>query len=185
MKREHSLRRRLRSLEALSEAIAAMKSLSAHHFRGARSALPAAHAYRDGIDQALAAIGVHQMETPGDADAILLIAADLGLCGGYNSKLASAAVDHHARHSAAREAAESKARWREQEGQVAALAAQLKTAATRAQAAEAQLTRVQQRVNAQMSSTAVALDKAESGMTRMAAQLDQVAAQAAEGEGSA
>ncbi len=102
MKREHSLRRRLRSLETLSEAVAAMKSLSAHHFRSARSALPAAHAYQDGIDRALAAMAVHQIETPGDAVAILLIAADLGLCGGYNSKLASAAVAHHARRSAAR-----------------------------------------------------------------------------------
>jgi F-type H+-transporting ATPase subunit gamma len=102
MKREHSLRRRLRSLETLSEAVGAMKSLSAHHFRSARAALPAARAYRQGIDDALAAIGLHQRESPGDASAILLVATDLGLCGGYNSQLAAAAIDDHTRLNASR-----------------------------------------------------------------------------------
>ena len=80
----------------------AMKSLSAHHFRSARAALPAAHAYRQGIDDALAVIGLHQRKWPGDATAILVIAADLGLCGGYNSQLAAAAIDHHGRLNARR-----------------------------------------------------------------------------------
>jgi F-type H+-transporting ATPase subunit gamma len=102
MKREHSLRRRLRSLETLSEAVGAMKSLSAHHLRSARAALPAARAYRQGIDDALAVIGLHQRESPGDAPAILLVAADLGLCGGYNSQLAAAALDYHGRLNARR-----------------------------------------------------------------------------------
>jgi len=100
MKREHSLRRRLHSLETLSEAIGAMKSLSALHFRSARTALPAAHAYRDGIEQALAATGLHQSEATGNA--ILLIAADLGLCGGYYSQAAAARLEHHQRLAAHR-----------------------------------------------------------------------------------
>jgi F-type H+-transporting ATPase subunit gamma len=100
MKRERSLRRRLHSLETLSEAISAMKSLSAHHFRSARAALPAARAYREGIDQALATIGLHQPESSGNA--ILLIGADLGLCGGYNSQLASAGLEHYQRLDARR-----------------------------------------------------------------------------------
>jgi F-type H+-transporting ATPase subunit gamma len=100
MKREHSLQRRLHSLETLSEAISAMKSLSAHHFRSARAALPAARAYREGIDLALAATGVHQSEATGNA--ILLIAADLGLCDGYNSQLAAAGQEHHRRLKARR-----------------------------------------------------------------------------------
>lgn len=102
MKREHSLRRRLRSLETLSEAVGAMKSLSAHHFRSARTALPAARAYRKGIDDALAVLRLHQRAPPGEAPAILLVAADLGLCGGYNSQLAAAAIDNHSRLNAKR-----------------------------------------------------------------------------------
>lgn len=100
MKREHSLRRRLHSLQTLSEAISAMKSLSAHHFRSARAALPAARSYRDGIERALAAAGVHQSEATGEA--ILLNAADLGLCGGYNSQLAAAGLEHYRRLEAQR-----------------------------------------------------------------------------------
>ena len=100
MKREHSLRRRLHSLETLSEAISAMKSLSAHHFRSARAALPAARNYRDGIERALAATGFHQSAITGNA--VLLIAADLGLCGGYNSQLTAAAIEHHHRLAAQR-----------------------------------------------------------------------------------
>lgn len=102
MKREHSLRRRLRSLETLSEAVGAMKSLSAHHFRSARAALPAARAYREGIDDALAVLRLDHTDSAGDASAILVVAADLGLCGGYNSQLAAAAIDHHARLKANR-----------------------------------------------------------------------------------
>lgn len=102
MKREHSVRRRLHSLETLSEAVGAMKSLAAHHFRSARSALPAAHAYREGVDEAIAAIGLPEREMSCNASAILLIAADLGLCGGYNSRLAVAAIDHVDRLNAKR-----------------------------------------------------------------------------------
>jgi F-type H+-transporting ATPase subunit gamma len=102
MKREHSLRRRLRSLETLADAVGAMKSLSAHHLRSARAALPAARGYRQGIDDALAMIALPQRQSPGDASAILVIAADLGLCGGYNSQLATAALEHQVRLNARR-----------------------------------------------------------------------------------
>lgn len=95
MKREHSLRRRLKSLESLSEAVEAMKSLSAHHLRTARAALPAARAYRRGIDEAVSALGIHQTTGNGGPAAILLVTTDIGLCGGYNSQLAAAAIDQH------------------------------------------------------------------------------------------
>jgi F-type H+-transporting ATPase subunit gamma len=102
MKREQSLRRRLRSLDTLSDAVGAMKSLSAHHLRSARAALPAARAYRQGIDDALAVLGLDQRESGSDASAILLFAADLGLCGGYNSQLTAAALDNYERLNARR-----------------------------------------------------------------------------------
>lgn len=95
MRREHSLRKRLHSLETLSEAIGAMRSLAAHHFRTARSALPAAQAYREGIDQALRTVSLHHPPPSGDAAGILLIAADLGLCNGYNSQLTAKAIEQH------------------------------------------------------------------------------------------
>jgi hypothetical protein len=42
MSREANLRRRVRGLQVLDEAVLAMKSLSAHHFRVARVALASA-----------------------------------------------------------------------------------------------------------------------------------------------
>lgn len=102
MKRAHSLRRRLRSLEMLSEAVGAMKSLAAHHFRLARAALPAAHAYGQCVDQALGVIRLHQRDSTDQPAAIVIVAADLGLCGGYNSQVTAAALDHHARLNAQR-----------------------------------------------------------------------------------
>jgi F-type H+-transporting ATPase subunit gamma len=88
MQREQSLRRRLQSQETLYEAIAAMKSLSAHYFRLARTGLAAARAYRTGIDDVLAAIGlappVMEPAPPG-----------LGLCDGYNARLVQKVVEQH------------------------------------------------------------------------------------------
>jgi F-type H+-transporting ATPase subunit gamma len=102
MKREHALRRQLHSLETLSDAVGAMKSLAAHHLRSARAALPAAHAYRQGIDDAVAVLGIHQQRSPGAAPAVLIIAADLGLCGSYNSRLAAAALEQRGQVNAQR-----------------------------------------------------------------------------------
>ena len=93
MKREHTLRRTLDSLGMLGEAINAMKSLSAHHLRTARAGLSAARAYRDGIDQVIAAAGIAQLAPQDGAPAVLLLAADLGLCDGYNARLVEAALE--------------------------------------------------------------------------------------------
>lgn len=102
MKRAHTLRRRLRSLEMLSEAVGAMKSLAAHHFRLARTALPAAHAYGQGVDEALGVIRLQQRDSTDQPAAIVIVATDLGLCGGYNSQVTAAALDHHTRLNARR-----------------------------------------------------------------------------------
>ena len=56
MKHGQDLKRRLHTLETLSEAVTAMKSLAAHHFRKSREGLPAAHAYREGIEEVIAAM---------------------------------------------------------------------------------------------------------------------------------
>jgi F-type H+-transporting ATPase subunit gamma len=74
-----------------------MKSLSAHHVRAARAGLSAARAYRDGIDQAIASVGIAQVASRTGSPAILLIAADLGLCNGYNSRLVETAVEEYRR----------------------------------------------------------------------------------------
>jgi F-type H+-transporting ATPase subunit gamma len=92
MKRELALRRERQSLDTLAEAVRAMKSLSAYHLRAARRELSAARSYRDGIDAAMAAAGLGDaLERPGKA-AVLAVAADLGLCDGYNTRLAEAAL---------------------------------------------------------------------------------------------
>jgi F0F1-type ATP synthase gamma subunit len=96
MKREQSLRRRLQAQETLYEAVSALKSLSAHHFRIARAALPATRAYRTGIDEALAAIGFEPPEMHPAPPGLVLIASDLGLCDGYNARLGQYAVEQHA-----------------------------------------------------------------------------------------
>jgi len=96
MRREQSLQRRLHAQETLYEAVSALKSLSAHHFRSARTALPATRAYRVGIDEALAVIGFTPPPLPPAAPGLVLIASDLGLCNGYNTRLGQYAVAQHA-----------------------------------------------------------------------------------------
>lgn len=100
MKRENVLRQKLESLETLAEAVGAMKSLSAHQFRRARAALSAARTYRERIDDILARIGVRQSMASGTGHGILLVASDLGLCGGYNSRLADAAIARYRQQDA-------------------------------------------------------------------------------------
>lgn len=102
MKREHTLRRRLRSLETMSEAVTAMKSLSAHHLRTARGALPAARTYLEEVERALAAVDLPAQHAAGQPAALLAVAADLGLCDGYNSRLTQAALAEHAELKPAR-----------------------------------------------------------------------------------
>jgi F-type H+-transporting ATPase subunit gamma len=92
MKREFDLQRRLRSLETLGEAVSAMKSLSAHHFRETRNALEAARSYREGVERFLrwADAGL----PPGaGAAGLLVVGGELGLCGGYNAHLVEASAE--------------------------------------------------------------------------------------------
>jgi len=92
MKRERDIERRLHAVEALSEAITAMKSLSAHRFREARAALAPAHTYRAGIDALIEKTGASLPAGNGGAG-LLLIGGELGLCAGYNRDLVAAAVE--------------------------------------------------------------------------------------------
>jgi F-type H+-transporting ATPase subunit gamma len=101
MKREQTLRRRLESLGMLGNAVNAMKSLSAHHLRSARNDLAAARAYREGIDDLMAAADITQAQPATDRPAVLLIAADLGLCDGYNARLVDTAIAERTRLRAA------------------------------------------------------------------------------------
>ena len=89
MKREYDLKRRLRSLQTLGEAVSAMKSLSAHHFRETRSAVEPARVYREGVERFLSWAGTAL--TPGDGAAgLLIVGGELGLCGGYNARIVAA-----------------------------------------------------------------------------------------------
>ncbi|NOJ77203.1 F0F1 ATP synthase subunit gamma [Myxococcus xanthus] len=81
-------RRRLHSLDALGEAVGAMKSLSAHHLRAARMSVEAARTYRSGVERMLqwsGAVFARGVEGAG----LLVIGAELGFCGSYNSQVVS------------------------------------------------------------------------------------------------
>lgn len=86
MKRAVELERKLHSLGALGEAFGAMKSLSAHHFREAREAVAPARTYRDGVERMLVWSGAAIPSGDGAAG-LLILGAELGLCGSYNSRL--------------------------------------------------------------------------------------------------
>jgi F-type H+-transporting ATPase subunit gamma len=88
MKREHDIARRLQTLEALHDAVSAMRSLSAHHFRVVRAALPPAREYREQIDGIVDAIGVHQAANPHAPAGLLAVTSDFGLCTDYNTATA-------------------------------------------------------------------------------------------------
>ena len=90
MRREEELRRRLRTLTALRRAMVAMKSVAALHFRAARRSVAEARDYREGIERMLGAAD----ETPpmrGPAG-LLVVGAELGLCGGYGAQIVEAAI---------------------------------------------------------------------------------------------
>lgn len=90
MSRERVLQRRLRTLGTLEEAVVALRSLSAQHFRAARAPLAAVRAYRDDVRGFL---GVLQAASPAQGPAgIVLIAADLGLVGDYTTRLVREAL---------------------------------------------------------------------------------------------
>jgi F-type H+-transporting ATPase subunit gamma len=91
MKRESDLKRHLRSLKTLADAVGAMKSLSARHFREARGAVEPARKYREGVERILASTGASLAAGDGPAG-LLVIGGELGLCGAYNAHLIVAAV---------------------------------------------------------------------------------------------
>lgn len=93
MKREQFLKHRLQALSTLQDAVGAMRSLSAHHFRRARQGLKTSREYRDEVNTMVAEIGIQQPLPVGVPSGLLVIASDLGLCGDYNSRLSQLAVD--------------------------------------------------------------------------------------------
>jgi ATP synthase F1 gamma subunit len=99
MKRQQYLQHRLQTLSALHDAVGAMRSLSAHHFRRARHALSAARQYRTEMNKVISEIGIHQPLHVGVPAGLLVIASDLGLCGDYNSRLSQLAVSEASSHA--------------------------------------------------------------------------------------
>ncbi len=93
MKRQQLFQRRLQTLTALSDAVGAMRSLSAHHFRRARAALPAARQYREEMNRVISEIGIQQPLHASAPTGLLVIASDLGLCGDYNARLSHLAME--------------------------------------------------------------------------------------------
>ncbi|PQO25619.1 hypothetical protein C5Y96_22620 [Blastopirellula marina] len=93
MNRERYLQQRLHTLGALDDAISAMRSFSAHHFRESRQALPAIQSYRAEVEAALAAAGGGRRTDIDLPPGIVLIVSDLGLCGDYNLRLIEYAAE--------------------------------------------------------------------------------------------
>lgn len=100
MKRQQSLQHRLQTLATLQDAVGAMRSLSAHHFRRARQSLQAARKYRSEMETIVAKIGINQQRHVGPPGGLLVVASDLGLCGDYNSRLSHLAVAESHKHAA-------------------------------------------------------------------------------------
>ncbi len=93
MSRERVLQRRLRTLGTLDEAVGALRSLSAQHFRAARAPLAAARAYRDEVQRFLRVLEPSRAAPPPEGPAgIVLLAADLGLVGDYSVRLVREAL---------------------------------------------------------------------------------------------
>lgn len=99
MKRQQYLKHRLQTLGALRDAVGAMRSLSAHHFRRARQALAAARQYREEMNTVIVETGIHQPLHAGVPAGLLVVASDLGLCGDYNSRLSQLAVAESHNHA--------------------------------------------------------------------------------------
>lgn len=99
MKRERELEHRIASLQTLGQAVAAMKSLSAHHFRAARDALEPSRAYREHLDRLLQSTGASLPAGLGSRG-LVVIGGELGLCGSYNARVAVAAADYRNTHGA-------------------------------------------------------------------------------------
>lgn len=86
------LKERLGSLGTMLEVVTAMSSLSAHHLRQAREAMPIAQAYEADLREALARAGTRfPGEGAGSEVLLLVVGSQLGLCGGYNGRVAELA----------------------------------------------------------------------------------------------
>lgn len=92
MSEERALRSRLRTLATLHEAVGALRSLSAHHFRAARAALPAARGYRDAVEGTLGVLRDAPAAATAAAPGLIVVGADLGLCGDYSARIAAEAA---------------------------------------------------------------------------------------------
>lgn len=88
--KQRDLERRIESLKALGETVRAMKNLSAHHFREVRAAVKPAAAYRQEVQRIAEEVGATLPAGPG-AIGLVIIGAELGLCGSYNAKISAAA----------------------------------------------------------------------------------------------
>jgi F-type H+-transporting ATPase subunit gamma len=91
--RERVLQRRLRTLGTLEEAVSALRSLSAQHFRAARAPLAAVRAYRDEVQRFLGVLdGSNAASVREGPTGIVVVAADLGLVGDYTARLVREAL---------------------------------------------------------------------------------------------
>jgi F-type H+-transporting ATPase subunit gamma len=98
MKRESDLKQRLESLENLLDAVSAMKSISAHHLRAARRELEPVRDYKQGVDSAVDQACV-ELPPGGSGDCgLVVVGAELGLCGGYNAQVAETAIRARSEH---------------------------------------------------------------------------------------
>lgn len=102
MKRELDFTRRLQTLKALHDAVSAMRSLSAHHFRIVRKSLAETREYRDEIDRIVDAIGIHQPSNVNAPGGLLVVTSDFGLCSDYNLRVAQAGLREAAAHQIGR-----------------------------------------------------------------------------------
>ncbi|HTQ46796.1 MAG TPA: F0F1 ATP synthase subunit gamma [Polyangiaceae bacterium] len=91
MSREASVRAHVRSLAMLSQAVTAMKSLSAHHFRVARDSLASARTYRSELEAAVSNLPAGDLGSGAVPARLLVIGADLGLCAQYHGRIVEAA----------------------------------------------------------------------------------------------
>lgn len=99
MSRERVLQRRLRTLGTLAEAVGALRSLSAEHFRAARTPLAAARAYRDEVRRFLGVLEAAEAESGREGSVgIVLVTADLGLVGDYTTRLVAECLALRAEH---------------------------------------------------------------------------------------